>query len=53
MAIATLFKLRRGPGVARVEWTRRLGGASGDAKGRFNGCNEGDGGNSSSQTPES
>ena len=51
MAIAALFKLRRGSGIARLQRTRRLGVASGDAKSRFEGRNEGDDGNAGSQTP--
>ena len=42
MAVAALFKLRRGSGVSRIQRSRGLGVASGDAKGRFDGRNEGD-----------
>ncbi len=42
MAIAALFKLRGGTGIARVQWTRRLGIASGEAKGSFESRNESD-----------
>ena len=48
MAIAALFKLRRGSGVARLERTRRLGVASGDAKSSFD-SNEGDDSSAGSQ----
>jgi hypothetical protein len=50
VAIAALFKLRRGSGVARLQRTRRLGVASGDAKSRFD-SNEGDDSSAGSQTP--
>ena len=50
MAIAALFKLRRGSGVARLQRTRRLGVASGDAKGRFDGRKEGDKSSAGGQT---
>ena len=45
MAVAALFKLRWGSGVARLQRTRWLGVASGDAKGR----NEGDDNSGDSQ----
>jgi hypothetical protein len=32
VAVSTLFKLRWGSGIARLQRTRRLGVASGDAK---------------------
>ena len=50
MAVATLFKLRWGSGVARRQRTRRLGIASGDAKGRFDGRKEGDASSAGGQT---
>ncbi len=52
MAVAALFKLRWSSRVARRQRTRRLGVASGEAKGRFNGCNEGHGGSACGQTPK-
>ncbi len=52
MAVAALFKLRWGSGVARLQRTRRLGVASGDAKGRFDRRNEGDDSSAGSQTPK-
>ena len=51
MAVAALSKLRRSSGVARLQRTRRLGVASGDAKSRFDGCNEGDDCSAGNQTP--
>lgn len=51
MAVSTLFKLRWGSGIARLQRTRRLGVASGDAKGRFDGRKEGDDSSAGSQTP--
>jgi len=50
VAIAALFKLRRGSGVARLQRTRRLGVASGDAKRSFD-SNESDDSSAGSQTP--
>ena len=50
MAIAALCEFRWGSGVARLQRTRRLGVASGDAKSRFD-RNEGDDGGAGSQTP--
>ena len=51
MAIAAFLKLRRGSGVAWRQWTRRLGVASGDAKGCFDGRKEGDDSSAGGQTP--
>jgi hypothetical protein len=50
VAVAALFKLRRGSGVAQLQRTWRLGVASGDTKSRFD-SNEGDDRSAGSQTP--
>ena len=50
MAIPALFQLRRGSGVCRIQRTRRLRVASGEAKGRFEGRNESDDSSTNSQT---
>ena len=50
MAVAALFKLRWGSSVARLQWARRLGVASGDAKDRLGGRNDGDDSSANSQT---
>ena len=50
MAVAALFKLRWGSSVALLQRTRRLGVASGEAKGGFADHNEGDDSSANSQT---
>ena len=50
VAVAALFELRGGSGIARLQRTRRLRVASGQAKARFEGRNESDDSSANSQT---
>ncbi len=50
MAVAALFKLRWGSGIARLQRTRRLRVASGEAKGCFESRNESEASSANSQT---
>jgi hypothetical protein len=50
VAVATLLQRGRGSRIARRQRTRRLGVASGDARGRLDSRNEGDDSSAGSQT---